>query len=99
MPFPPRSSRPPSAGSSKAYTYRVTKADLVIDTGMHSPQIVGLGGSPQEVMLDYVLGVARGRRLLYVPTAGNEDPGRTVEWYERLRGRAELTPLSFYPWP
>jgi dipeptidase E len=66
---------------------------------MHSPQIVGLGGSPQEQMLDYVLGLARGRRLLYVPTAGNEDPSRTVEWHERLRGRAELTPLSFYPWP
>jgi dipeptidase E len=66
---------------------------------MHSPQIVGLGGTPQESMLDYVLGLARGRRLLYVPTAGNEDAGRTVEWYERLRGRVELTPLCFYPWP
>jgi dipeptidase E len=66
---------------------------------MHSPQIVGLGGSPHEAMLDYVLGLARGRRVLYVPTAGNEDPGRTAEWCERLRGRAELTPLSFYPWP
>ena len=66
---------------------------------MHSPQIVGLGGTPQDPMLDYVLSLARGRRLLYVPTAGNEDPGRTFEWYGRLRGRAELTPLSFYPWP
>jgi peptidase E len=50
-------------------------------------------------MLDYVLELARGRRLLYVPTAGNEDPAWTVEWYERLRGRAEMTPLRFYPWP
>jgi peptidase E len=66
---------------------------------MHSPQIVGLGGFPQEAMLEYVLGLARGRRVLYVPTAGNEDPSWTLEWYERLRGRAELTPLVFYPWP
>ncbi len=66
---------------------------------MHSPQIVGLGGFPQEPMLEYVFGLARGRRVLYVPTASNEDPARTVEWYERLRGRAELTPLSFTPWP
>lgn len=66
---------------------------------MHSPQIVAFGGFPQDRELDYVLGLARGRRVLYVPTASNEDPARTVEWYERLRGRAELTPLSFYPWP
>jgi dipeptidase E len=66
---------------------------------MHFPQIVGLGGFPQDAMLEYVLGLAGGRRLLYVPTAGNEDPGRTVEWYERLRDRADLTPLTFYPWP
>jgi len=60
---------------------------------------VSFGGFPQDVMLDYVLGLARGRRVLYVPTASNEDPARTVEWYARLRGRAELTPLSFNPWP
>jgi len=66
---------------------------------MNSPQIVGLGGHPDDPMLDYVLGLARGRRLLYVPTAGNEDPTYAVGWYERLRGRAELTPLFFYPWP
>src|SRR5579872_3153549 len=99
MPFPPRSSRPPSAGSSKAYTYRVTDADLVIDRSMHLRQIVGLGGRRIVTKKNHVLGLARGRRVLYVPTASNEDPSRTVEWYERLRGRAELTPLTFYPWP
>src|SRR5260221_158127 len=52
---------------------------------MDSPQIVCLGGFPQEPMLDYVLGLARGRRVLYVPTAANEDPSSTVEWYQRLR--------------
>jgi dipeptidase E len=66
---------------------------------MDSRQIVGLGGYPQDAMLEYVLGLARGPKVLYVPTASNEDPGRTVEWYERLRGRADLTPLHFFPWP
>src|SRR5258706_266146 len=51
---------------------------------MDSPQIVCLGGFPQEPMLDYVLGLARGRRVLYVPTAANDDPSWTVEWWERL---------------
>jgi dipeptidase E len=66
---------------------------------MDSRQIVGLGGYPQDAMLDYVLSLARGSKVLYVPTASNEDPAGTVEWYERLRGRAELTPLHFSPWP
>jgi dipeptidase E len=66
---------------------------------MDSPQLLGLGGNPHDVMLDYALGLARGRKVLYVPTASNEDPAWTVIWYERLRGRAELTPLSFNPWP
>ena len=66
---------------------------------MDSPQILGLGGHPDDAMLDHALGLARGSRVLYVPTASNEDPAFTVAWYERLRGRAELTPVSFYPWP
>ena len=66
---------------------------------MSSPQILGLGGHPDDTMLDYALGLARGARVLYVPTAANEDPLRTVDWYARLRGRAELTPVHFYPWP
>ncbi len=58
-----------------------------------------MGGAPDETLLDYVLGLAQGRRLLYVPTAGMEDPARTVWWYERLHGRAEMTHLHFFPWP
>ena len=58
-----------------------------------------MGGAPDETLLDYVLGLASGRRLLYVPTAGMEDPARTVWWYERLHGRAEMTHLHFFPWP
>lgn len=66
---------------------------------MNSPQIVGLGGYPDDVMLDHLLGLARGRRVLYVPTAGAEDPTSTLSWYSRLHGRAELSHLQFFPWP
>ena len=62
-------------------------------------QIVAMGGFPQDALLDHVLGLARGRRVLYVPTAGMEDPSYTVWWYGRLRGRAEMTHLRFFPWP
>jgi len=61
--------------------------------------IVGIGGFPNDATLEYVLGLAPGRRLLYVPTAGMEDTARTVEWFERLRGRAEMSVLRFSPWP
>jgi dipeptidase E len=58
-----------------------------------------MGEVPDETLLEYLLGLAPGKRLLYVPTAGMEDTERTVWWYERLRGRAEMTHLHFFPWP
>ena len=61
--------------------------------------IVALGAAPEGPLLDYVLGLARGRRLVFVPTAGMEAPAHTLIWYERLRGRAEMTHLNFLPWP
>jgi hypothetical protein len=48
-------------------------------------QIVGLGGRPDDAMLDHVLGLARGPRVLYVPTASNEDPGRRPVYRELVR--------------
>jgi hypothetical protein len=66
---------------------------------MPQPRIVAMGGVPDETLLDHVLGLAPGKRLLYVPTAGMEDAARTVWWYERLHGRAEMTHLHFFPWP
>jgi dipeptidase E len=67
------------------------EADLVIDTSMNSPQIVGLGGFPSAEMLEYVLQLARGRRVLYDGTAS---PQHSVPELA-----ADVTTLSFYPWP
>ncbi len=58
-----------------------------------------MGGHPDDTLLDWLLDLARGRRLLYVPTAGMEDAQYTVWWYGRLRGRAEMSHLHFFPWP
>jgi dipeptidase E len=66
---------------------------------MPAPQILGMGGYPEEALLEHALGLARGARVLYVPTAGAENAAMTLLWYERLQGRAELSHLSFFPWP
>ena len=66
---------------------------------MPEPQILGMGGYPDDALLDHALGLARGTRALCVPTASAENPYGILGWYERLRGRAELTHLSFFPWP
>jgi dipeptidase E len=62
-------------------------------------QILAMGGSPDDTLLDHLLGLARGSRVLYVPTAGMEEATFTVWWYERMRGRAQMTHLHFFPWP
>ncbi|TML29585.1 MAG: peptidase E [Actinobacteria bacterium] len=66
---------------------------------MPEPQILAMGGYTDDALLEHGLGLGRGRRLLYVPTASAENAAATVLWYERLRGRAEMTHLSFFPWP
>src|SRR5581483_1647767 len=92
IPLPPRSSRPPSEGSSKAYTYRVMSADVVIPPTMDRRTIVGIGGFPDEPMFEYVLAQARGRRVLVDRTASphHGDP---------LGLPGNLTEITFYPWP
>src|SRR5579862_2769825 len=57
--------------------------------------IVGIGGFPEGVLLDYVLGRARGRKVLYVPTASMENPYLALDWSQRLGA----TVLRFNPWP
>ncbi len=66
---------------------------------MPEPQILAMGGFPDDALLDHALGLARGNRILYVPTAVREDPDQIVYWYGRLRGRASMAHLSFFPWP
>lgn len=61
--------------------------------------IVAMGGWADEAMLGHVLGLGRGPRVLYVPTASMENAAGTVGWYERLRDRAEMRHLHFDPWP
>jgi peptidase E len=60
---------------------------------MDSRTIVGIGGFPNERMLEYVLACARGRRILVDGTATPGYDGPPLE----LPG--EVTHLSFWPWP
>jgi dipeptidase E len=66
---------------------------------MPDPQILAMGGFPDDVLLDHALGLARGTRVLYVPTASREDAASTVLWYDRFRERGTMKHLSFFPWP
>jgi dipeptidase E len=66
---------------------------------MPERQIVAMGGYPDDALLDYVLGLARGRKVLSVATASREDPRLTLALYERFQGRGALSHLEFFPWP
>src|SRR2546423_10251069 len=48
---------------------------------------------------DFLLGQARGRKVCYVPTAVGERADTIVDFYEQWGGRADLSHLSFFPWP
>jgi dipeptidase E len=68
--------------------------------------IVGLGGGGDTAeqtarLYDYVLAVSGKERprLLYVPTAVAEHPDAIVGFYDRLRGKGELSHLTTFPWP
>jgi dipeptidase E len=66
---------------------------------MPDPQIFAMGGFSDDTLLDHALGLARGRRILYVGTAAAENAAFTLLWYDRLRERGTMTHLSFFPWP
>jgi dipeptidase E len=55
-------------------------------------QIVVFGALPHESSLEYVLGLARGRKVLFDRTANP-----SFDFLPELH--AQVTPLSFYPWP
>jgi len=54
--------------------------------------IIGIGGFADDALAEYVLGFARGRRILVDTTASPQD-------HQLPAWNVELTPLSFYPWP
>ena len=60
---------------------------------MSRQTIVGIGGFPERAIVNYVLGFARGRRILVDGTASPQHEALEEDW------NAELTALSFYPWP
>jgi dipeptidase E len=59
---------------------------------MNSPQIVGIGGFPDEALWDHVLSLAGGRRVLV-------DNAASPESTAPLPLAGDLTQLSFYPYP
>ena len=56
---------------------------------------MGMGGYPDDAMLEYVLGLARGRKVLHVGTASMENPYAALDWVERIGASS----LRFNPWP
>jgi peptidase E len=56
--------------------------------------IVGMGGFPDALLVEYVLGLAGGRRVLVDTTAS---PEPELEW--PADWDAEPTHLTFFPWP
>jgi dipeptidase E len=67
---------------------------------MPDRQIVACGGFLLgSALQDYVLALARGRRVLYVPTANMENAGNIVAFYELMRGHADADHLCFNPYP
>lgn len=67
---------------------------------------MGMGGlswddTERRRLEDYWLALtgAERPRVLVVPTAAGEDPEMTLTLFGQLADRAELSYLSFYPWP
>jgi dipeptidase E len=53
-------------------------------------------GTPVD---DFVLGLARGRRVCVVPTANMEPDWGLVLFYDAFAGKADCSRLLFNPWP
>ena len=84
--------------------YRALPA--VNSAGVAGKQIVAIGGlswvdEERRELEDYFLGFASGGRprVLFVPTAVADDAEATLRVYEQLGDRAQLSHLSFFPWP
>ena len=65
-------------------------------------QIFAIGGGREpEAVREHLLGLAGKERpkVLFVPTAGAEDPAQTLRVYDAHSGRAEISRVEFFPWP
>jgi peptidase E len=63
-------------------------------------QIVAAGGRTLGTPVDdFVLGLARGRRVCTVPTANMERDESLLLFYEAFAGKADCSRLLFNPWP
>jgi peptidase E len=63
-------------------------------------RILAIGGFSLGTRFDeLVLDLARGPRVLFVPTAAGDGPRVSTAFYESFGSRAEPTHLSFNPWP
>jgi dipeptidase E len=61
---------------------------------------VAMGGAGLGTALDeLVLGLARGRKVCFVPTASMEADDYVIRFYETFGTKAEATHLSFSPFP
>ncbi|MEP7335436.1 MAG: peptidase E [Actinomycetota bacterium] len=67
---------------------------------MAAQQIVAAGGRTLGTPVDdFVLGLARGRRVCTVPTANMEQDESLVLFYDAFARKAECSRLVFNPWP
>ena len=65
---------------------------------MDERQILAIGGYSARIG-DYLLDIARGPRVCFVPTASGDDPWYALKFYDAYQGRAGLSHLLFNPYP
>ena len=69
---------------------------------MAERQIVAVGGGWScDGLVDFILGLTSRRppRVLYVGTAGAENPAAALRVYDGMQGKAEVRRVEFFPWP
>jgi peptidase E len=65
-------------------------------------QIVAAGGGRYcDGLADFIVGLTARRpaRMLWVGTAGAEDPWAALSTYDRFHGKADVRRVEFFPWP
>jgi dipeptidase E len=65
---------------------------------MATRHIVAMGGRA-EALEDFVLEIARGPKVCFLPTARGDDPWDIVQFYEQLGGRCRATHLRLFGVP